>query len=104
MMVTAISMSGITEATHGDQLGEINQQSAPSTPLASTQSLQSPHKRSSTGGPGPSPAKMFKPDSSKGQDPAAVSESTESFYYRDRLLPPGWYVKIGKKVAEYSYE
>ena len=38
-------------------------------------------------------------------DPAAVSGSTESFCYRDRLLPPGWYVKIGKKqVAEYSYE
>ena len=38
-------------------------------------------------------------------DPASVSESTESFYYRDRLLPPGWYVKIGKKqVAENSYE
>ena len=28
-----------------------------------------------------------------------------SFCYRDRLLPPGWHVKIGKKqVAEYSYE
>ena len=40
------------------------------------------------------------------QDPvASVSESTESFYYRDRLLPAGWYVKIGKKqVAETSYE
>ena len=34
---------------------------------------------------------------------AAVSGSTESFCYRDRLLPPGWYVKIGKKqVAENS--
>ena len=36
-------------------------------------------------------------------EPAAVSGSAESFYYRDRLLPPGWYVKIGKKqVAENS--
>ena len=67
--------------------------------------MQSPHKRSSTGGLGPSPAKMLKPDSSKGQDPAAVSESTESFYYRDWLLPPCWYVKtVKKKVVEYSYE
>ena len=34
---------------------------------------------------------------------AAVSGSTESFCYRDRLLPPAWYVKIGKKqVAENS--
>merc|ERR1712218_68391 len=106
MMVTATSMSGITEeAPHRDQLGEINQQLAPSTTLASRQSSQSPHKRSSTGGPGPSPAKILKPDGSKGQDPAAVSESTESFYYRDRLLPPGWYVKIvKKKVAEYNYK
>ena len=48
---------------------------------------------------------MLKPDSSKGQDPAAVLESTESFYYRDCLLPPCWYVKtVKKKVAEYSYE
>ena len=40
------------------------------------------------------------------QDPvASVSESTESFYYQDRLLPAGWYVKIGKKqVAETIYE
>ena len=38
-------------------------------------------------------------------EPAAVSGSTESFCYRDRLLPPGWYVKIGKKqVAENNYE
>ena len=38
-------------------------------------------------------------------EPAAVSGSTESFCYHDRLLPPGWYVKIDKKqVAEYSYE
>ena len=65
MMLTATSMSGITEeAPHRDQLGEINQQVAPSTTLASRQSSQSPHKRSSTGGPGPSPEKMFKPDSS----------------------------------------
>ena len=34
---------------------------------------------------------------------AAVSGSTESFCYHDRLLPPGWYVKIDKKqVAENS--
>ena len=46
------------------QLSEINQQLAPSITLASRQSSQSPHKRSSTGGPGPSPEKMFKPDSS----------------------------------------
>ena len=65
MMLTATSMSGITEeAPHRDQLAEINQQLAPSTTLASRQSSQSPHKRSSTGGPGPSPEKMFKPDSS----------------------------------------
>ena len=79
-----------------DQLSEINQQLAPSITLASRQSSQSPHKRSSTDSPGPSPAKMLKPDGGK-----AVSESTESFYYRDRLLPPCWYVKIvKKKVAE----
>ena len=47
-----------------EQLSEINQQLAPSITLASRQSSQSPHKRSSTGGPGPSPEKMFKPDSS----------------------------------------
>ena len=36
-------------------------------------------------------------------EPAAVSGSTESFCYHDRLLPPGWYVKIDKKqVAENS--
>ena len=81
MMLTATSMSGITEeAPHRDQLGEINQQVAPSTTLASRQSSQSPHKRSSTGGPGPSPEKMFKPDSS---EQAVMSGSTESFYYRD---------------------
>ena len=34
---------------------------------------------------------------------AAVLGSTESFCYRDRLLPPAWYVKIDKKqVAENS--
>ena len=36
-------------------------------------------------------------------EPAAMSGSTESFCYHDRLLPPGWYVKIDKKqVAENS--
>ena len=33
------------------------------------------------------------------------SDKVEHFCYRDRALPQGWYIKIGKKqVAEYSYE
>ena len=34
-----------------------------------------------------------------------TSDRTESFCYKDRALPPGWYIKINKKqVAEFSYE
>ena len=41
----------------------------------------------------------------------AAAESTpqptdgETFYYRDRSLPPGWWIKVNKKqVAEYQYQ